>query len=242
MRKIFLCFFLAGCAGSQSSNQISLATLNVADAALSSGNPTLALQVAHNILLGNPKDRDAKLHEADALYALGRKGEARLIYQQLYSAQPTTAAAAGLAKCVLRQNPKLAISLLHLAINNSPNNISFLTNLGIAEDFLGKHYAAQITYRHALNLDPTQIPAQADLALSLALSGSPDHAIRLLRPLASAQASTPRLRQDYGAILALAGHADQGALILAADLPPAEAHQAAWIYKAFTLPSTPKAD
>jgi Flp pilus assembly protein TadD len=242
MRKIFLCLLLAGCAGSHSSNKISLATLNVADAALKSGNPTLALQVAHNVLISNPENRSAKLHEADALYALDRKGEARLIYQQLYSSRPTTAAAAGLAKCVLRQNPKLAASLLHLAINNSPNNISFLTDLGVAEDFLGNHYAAQVTYMNVLNLDPTQVPAQADLALSLALSGHLDHAVRLLRPLAMAQESTPRLRQDYGAILALAGHADQGAIILAADLPPAEAHQAAWTYKAFALSSMPKTD
>ncbi len=233
MRKMLIILLLAGCSGPQPSSGLTSQTLNVADAALSSGNPELALQISHSVLERSPKNTDAKLHEADALYALGRNNAAQAIYQQVYNIGSTEAAAAGLAKCLLRENPQYAISLLKGAIQKSPDDTSLLTNLGVAEDLAGDHHAAKLTYQHVLDLDPTQVAAQADLALSLALSGNPNQASEILKPLATAPNSTARLRQDYGAVLALAGHTYQGAAILAADLPEVQAYNAAKDYKSF---------
>jgi Flp pilus assembly protein TadD len=232
MRKILLLLFLTSCAGGQAPGGVSSKMLNVADAALHSENPELALQVSQTVLNENPGDQNAEIHEAAALYALGRHDEAQAIYEKLYTAHPTTTVAAGLAKCLIRNNPRRAAVLLENAIKKRPDNVSLLTNFGIAQDLLGNHSAAQAIYRKALELDPAQIPAQVDLALSLAFLGNFDQAKARLEPLAVAQNSTIRIRQDYGAVLALGGHLNQGTDVLEADLPLAKAQEASLAYEA----------
>jgi Flp pilus assembly protein TadD len=231
MRRIFICVLLAGCASTPGPTDVGPSTLNIADAALKSGNPELALRVSRAVLSRQPLDRDAKLHEAAALFALGRTGAARVLYEQLYAVKPTIEATAGLGKCLVHENPARAADLLRAVAEKNPDNTGILTDLGVAEDLLGRHISAQKAYRHALELNPDQIPAQVDLALSLALSGEAGEASDMLRPLAKSQSSIARVRQDYGAVLALGGHANEGANVLAVDLPLSEAHEAALAYQ-----------
>ena len=47
-------------------------TLNVADAAIAGGDPSMALSVSQSILSNDPNNVDALVHEGDAYYALGR--------------------------------------------------------------------------------------------------------------------------------------------------------------------------
>lgn len=232
MRKIILCLLLAGCATSPPPVAgVGPQTLNVADAALRSGNPDLALKISRAILTEHPGDRDAKLHEAAALYAMGRQSAAQSIYEELYAVQPNATIAAGLAKCLIQSDPVRAANLFRVALAQMPHNANLITDLGVADDLSGQHDAAQTTYHKALDIDPSQISAQTDLALSLALSGKSDEALVMLEPLARAQDATPRVRQDYGAVLAIAGNTEQAAQVLSVDLPLAEAQQAASGYR-----------
>jgi Tfp pilus assembly protein PilF len=97
MRKNFagLCVLsvvlLAGCTGHQTSSSAGVAsggspvgpnTLNVADAAIAGGDPTMALSVSQSVLEQHPDDADAMIHEGDAYYALGRCPASEAAYRR----------------------------------------------------------------------------------------------------------------------------------------------------------------
>ena len=232
MRRFFLLLLLSGCSSAPSSLGLRANTLNVADAAMTAGNPNLALRVSINALRAHPNDLNAKLHEAQALDALGRTSQSCMIYEQTYAAQPSAMILRGLSKCMVRESPQRALKLLNGAISENPEDANLLTNRGVAEDFLGNHHAAQIDYQKALHINPLNVATNVDYSLSLAFSGQVDNAASLLQPLAEASDSDRKIREDYGAVLALGGHVKEASNILAFDLPSGQAHTAALAYRA----------
>ena len=60
--------------------------------------------------------------------------------------------------------------------------------------------------------------AQVNLALCLAISGRGGEAIRLVQPLADAPEATRKIKEDYAAVLAMAGERDEARRILSTSL------------------------
>ena len=80
-----------------------------------------------------------------------------------------------------------------------------LNALGVAQDLLGDHAAAEGTYRQALTVMPASEAARNNLALSLALQDRFKEALDLLRPLAEGPNSTRRSRQNLALVFGLQG-------------------------------------
>ncbi|MDE2007272.1 MAG: hypothetical protein KGI51_11940, partial [Rhodospirillales bacterium] len=140
-----------------------------------------------------------------------------------------------LGRLLLHPHPGAAAAQFRAVLAADPRNADAANDLGIARDLRGRHRAAQAAYRMALAARPDLRAAQANLALSLALSGHGKQAVAMLRPLAG-PAAAPRLRQDLAAATAMAGDPGTAETILAGMLPPDEARTAASAYAALAAP------
>lgn len=202
-------------------------TLRVADAALLGGAPAMALEVADGILSKNPNDVLAHLRKGDALYQLKRYDEAEASFTTALKISPSnTTALLGIGRIRLAQDPAVAAKLFSDVLAKDRANAVALNDLGIARDLLGQHPAAQTSYRAALALKPDMLAARVNLGVSLAVSGHEKEALEVLRPLASSQDMSPRVRQDLAATLALAGQDSAARQLLSKDLDPAEVSEA----------------
>jgi Flp pilus assembly protein TadD len=235
MRKNFagLCVLsvvlLAGCTGHQTSSSAGVAsggspvgpnTLNVADAAIAGGDPTMALSVSQSVLEQHPDDADAMIHEGDAYYALGRCPASEAAYRRALGQDPKSSVAeTGLARCLLKTDPAAAEQALEAAVADDPGNADALNDLGIARDLQGNFAGAVDPYQKALLANPGLTSAEVNLGLSLALSGNGTAALQYLGPLATGQGATPKIREDYAAALVAAGRNDEARQVLAIDLP-----------------------
>ena len=101
-------------------------------------------------------------------------------------------------------------------------NAAALNDLGIARDLLGQHVDAEAAYRRALAVQPDMTATKVNLALCLAMRGEGTAAIGLLRPLADAPNATRKIKEDYAAVLAMAGKRDEAEHILATNLGTTE--------------------
>jgi Flp pilus assembly protein TadD len=76
--------------------------------------------------------------------------------------------------------------------------------------------------------------AEVNLALSMAMSGHADEAVRRLRSIAADPSASPRLRQNLAAALAMADKPDEAAKLLRGDLSAEEIDQAIAGYHALS--------
>jgi Tfp pilus assembly protein PilF/cell division septation protein DedD len=217
--------FLAGCTptlqgdGTPPPVQIGPGTLNVADAAIAGGDPSMALSVSQSVLASDPHNVDAMVHEGDAYYALNRCIPAQAAYQMaLTNDSKSTAAETGLGRCLLKTDPKSAEQALMAAVQDDPGNAAAYNDLGIARDLQGNFAGAVDPYQHALNADPSLTAAEVNLGLSLALSGNGAEALQYLGPLATGPGATPKIREDYAAALVASGRDTEARSVLAIDL------------------------
>lgn len=188
---------LSGCGLSQSSpKQEAQVTLRVAEAALSSGAPDLALHVADAVLEKKPTDTAAVLVRAEALYAIGRVDEARAAYRRAATLAPSSAAAQiGLGRTLVRTDPQAAEAAFVAALAAQPDDPVALNNLGIARDMQGRHWDAQAAYHQALAAAPGNTDVQTNLDLSLSLSGQAAAATDRLPAIPPVAAVTPAPRR-----------------------------------------------
>jgi Flp pilus assembly protein TadD len=226
---------LAACSSqNKTTMNTGLPGLNVAHAALEGGSPAVALNVSDAILVKNPKDTGALLSKADALVMLNRLGEAESAYTTALTINPgSVPALIGLARLNLRTDPVQAQAMFLDVVRRQPHNTVALNDLGIAYDLQGNHRAAQDAYRKALGLDPNLRATEVNLALSMALSGHAQAAVRMLRPAAADPDASRRVRHDLAAALELSGDHDSAASVLGADLSPEQVQQALHAYDAF---------
>jgi Flp pilus assembly protein TadD len=195
--------------------------MNVADAAISGGDPNMALKVSQSVLASNPHDLDALYHEGAAYYALNRCMDSIAVYQVALTVDAKSAEAeTGIGRCLLRRNAIEAEQAFTAAVQDDPNNAAALNDLGIARDLQGNHAGAIAPYKQALLLEPGATSTEVNLGMSLALSGDGDDALQYLGPLATSTEATPKIRQDYAAALVAAGRGDEARAVLAVDLPP----------------------
>jgi Flp pilus assembly protein TadD len=199
------------------------AELNVADAAIAGGDPSMALSVSQSVLKTSPDNVDALVHEGDAYYALGRCPASQAAYQLALTQDPKSAAAeTGLGRCLLKTNPAAAEGALLQAVQDDPGNADALNDLGIARDLQGNFAGAVDPYRRALLADPGMQAAEINLGLSLALSGNGQAALEYLGPLATGPGATAKTREDYAAGLVSIGRVGEARQVLSVDLPPAQ--------------------
>jgi Flp pilus assembly protein TadD len=214
---------LAGCAqtpgGQPAPPPVGPDTLNVADAAIAGGDPSMALSVSQSVLQSDPTNVDALIHEGDAYYALMRCPAAVAAYQLALQGDPKSAAAeTGMGRCLIKTDPKSAETALELAVQDDPGNAAALNDLGVARDLQGNFAGAASAYQQALLADPGSTATEVNLGLSLALSGKGQEALQYLGPLATGQGATPKIREDYAAALVAAGREDEARHVLSIDL------------------------
>ncbi len=214
---------LAACSGARRDERPGVAA---AEEALRNGSPALAAQIAQGMLARNPEDVPALLMQADAETQLGRQTEAAANYQHALRQNPgSVRGKMGLGRLRLATDAAEAAALFEDVAKLEPRNVAALNNLGIARDLLGQHRTAQDAYRLVRSIDAGNIPAQVNLALSLAMSGDGAEAVRLIAPLATEASASPKLRHDYAAVLAMAGRENEAEQILRRDLSPQEVRQ-----------------
>lgn len=224
-----LALLLASCATphTDAANPVGPTTLNVADAAIAGGDPSMALSVTRAILASAPENVDALVHEGNAYYALQRCPAADAAYQLALHYDPRASQAqTGLGRCLLKTDPHAAELAFTQALADDPNNADALNDLGIARDLQGNFAGAVVPYSQALLADPSMTAAEVNLGLSLALSGNGPEALQYLGPLATGQGATPKIREDYAAALLASGRQDEARQVLSVDLPPDQVRQA----------------
>lgn len=226
-----LLFALAGCVNKGPVSPVAHLgtepTLHVADAALASGNPLIALNIAQDLLQKTPHNVPALICKGEALYTLGRAGESMASYRLALTLQPGNSdAQIGLGRLLLADDPGQAEALFLKVTLDERRNAVALNDLGIAEDLQGRHQQAQEAYGRALAAQPDMAAAQVNMGLSLAVSGNPQRAITILRPLADGGSSSARVRHDLAVALALAGDDEEAAHVLSVDMRPHEAADA----------------
>ncbi len=231
---MLIVLMLAACNGrSGQSVRVGEPGLDVADAALNSGSPQIALQAVDQILARKPNDAAALVVRGDALTAMGRFDEAAEDYSRvLQSNSDQVSASIGLGRIRLASDPASAEALFMAVLRHDPRNTIAMTDLGIARDLQGRHIDAQAAYREALGINPELRAAQVNLALSMAMSEQGSEAIKIIRPLAMAPSASKKIRQNYAAVLALSGDRPSAEHILSADLSPAETRQVLDAYAA----------
>lgn len=217
---------LAGCAAPLPRTNDASDT-KIADAALRGGSPQIALRLVGQTLAMDPGNLRALVIQGDALNSLGQTDEAATSYRAALAIDPNLVPAEiGLGRCLLPHDPASAEGLFLQASINAPRNPSAFIDLGVARDLMHRHADAQLAYRQALAVDPQQVAAQVNLALSLAMSGHGDEAVRMMRPLAEAPHASRKLHHDLAAVLAMSGQRAEAERILSADLPPDQVAQA----------------
>jgi Flp pilus assembly protein TadD len=159
----------------------------------------------------------------NTLVELGRYNDAIAAYNSaLARNEHDPEALRGLARAYLMTGkPELAGRPLAVAYSQTPNDPKLLELIGVADDLVGQHAAAQKRYRRGLQLLPRDPALSLDLALSLAVTGRYDEAIAILRPIAMAVVSTPHERQTLALIYGLEGNDRAAADMARLDLDPA---------------------
>jgi hypothetical protein len=136
---------------------------------------------------------------------------------------------------LLPVDPAAAGAEFKLALRQDSRNAVALNDLGIARDLLGNHAEAEAAYRSALAAQPGMTGAKVNLALCLAMSGQGADAISLLRPIAEKPDATRKIKEDFAAVLAMAGNRDEAERILSASLATSDVRPA---LEAFALART----
>lgn len=245
---------LAGCANGGAQPAAGRIGLGLADSALAGGAPALALQVSKAVLARNPNDVPALLRRGDAYYQLGDYPRAAASYRQALTLQVhSIPALMGLGRVALVTNPAEASARFSEVLALQPTNQAALSDRGVASDLSGLHAEAQNDYRRAIALanadaahgieDDAESGAlaatQVDLAVSMAISGRPAAAVRILQPIATSPDASPRVRQDLAMALALDDRADEAARLLLTQMSQAQARSAMAGYQALREGAAP---
>ena len=179
----------------------------IADTALRSGDAESAVGLFQEATLTDQGSLPAALGLGEAMLVVGRDLEATRAFERALAIMPGSPEARyGYARAMIAINrPEVAADQLRSLVAEAPTNIAALNALGVAQDLLGDHAAAEATYRQALGVMPGAESVRNNLALSLALQDRFGEALDLLRPLAEGPDSTRRARQNLALVFGLQG-------------------------------------
>jgi Flp pilus assembly protein TadD len=214
-----LALLLSACGIGHSPQDSTKLDANLGEMALNAGTPEVALRLTDATLAKHPTDVDALTRRGQALTELARLAEARTTLRKAVSIEPRNVKALlALGRVQLPVDPVEAEATFESVLKEDSANAAALNNLGIARDLLGHHVDAETAYRAALAAQPEMVAAQVNLALCLAIRGQADEAIGMLRPLANGPDSTRKIKEDYAAVLAMAGEREEAQRILATNM------------------------
>jgi Flp pilus assembly protein TadD len=213
------------------------ALMRIAAAAQGGGDIETAVGLYRRAAVLNPESAAPFAAAGDVLVAAGQINEAVAAYGAALVRDPRDPAGLrGLGRAYLRSGkPELALEPLSLAYNETPEDPKVLQLIGVADDFVGQHAAAQAHYSRGLELVPGDRGLSVNLALSLALSGRYDEAVAVLSPLALGPAGTPSERQTLALIYALRGDSKAAERIARLDLDPQAATRQLAFYDTLRL-------
>jgi Flp pilus assembly protein TadD len=213
------------------------ALMHVAAAAQSGGDIETAVGLYRRAAVLNTTAAAPFAAAGDALAAMGQINEAVVAYRAALHRDPRDPAALrGLGRAYLRSGkPELALEPLSIAYNETPEDPKVLQLIGVADDFVGQHAAAQAHYSRGLELAPGDHGLLVNLALSLALSGRYDDAVAALSPLALGPSGTSSERQTLALIHALRGDTKAAERIARLDFAPQAAARQLAFYDTLRL-------
>ena len=211
---------LAACVGPQQPfDYKGKPTIRVARAAMSSGSPEIALNVAGSILASKPYDVPALVMKGDALYALGLFQLSQSSYLEVLKIQSASPAAhLGLGRIKLSDHdPRAAEAEFRTALRGEtlPETIS---DLGVALDLQQRPVEAQAEYRRALQIDPGSAATRVNLARSLLATGDVEGARTALQPVLSGP--TNSLSPDVANVQRAIEQQSAGAPVAAPSVAP----------------------
>ena len=225
--------------GPQGDKAPRMPSLHVANAALASGAPDVALRVADMNLAQHPKDVAALIAKGDALYAMGQTEAASTAFRSAIALDPgAVAAQLGLGRTLVESDPAGAESAFLAAMRTDATNVIALNNLGVARDLEGRNTEAQEAYHLALELSPNSNDVKINLGRSLAAAGRNADAVALLRQVAGDPRAAQQWHSQLVAALTLAGDGAwaQKELGEGSDQLAASAHPAPFVSTLDTAP------
>jgi Flp pilus assembly protein TadD len=226
---------LAGCAGkgSQDSAGGQSSSIKIADVALASGTPSVALHVTDAVLASDPRNTEALLRQGRANVMLGDTAAAETAYRRALAIDDRLdEARLGLAKIWLASSPVQAEKVLLEVVAHDAHNTAALNNLGVSRDLQGRHSEAQEAYRQALQVRPDMTSAQENLGLSLALSGKPKEGAEMLDQIARGGTNDRKARDDLAVALTLSGRTGEAGQVLQEELSAPDVTKALAGYRA----------
>src|SRR5215469_135053 len=202
-----LSFAVAACSSlPQGDEAPRMPSLRVANAALASGAPDMALRVADMNLAEHPNDVAALIAKGDALYAMGQTEAASTAFRSAIALDPgAVAAQLGLGRTLVESDPAGAESAFLAAMRTDATNVIVLNNLGVARDLEGRSTEAQEAYHLALELSPNSSDVKINLGRSLAAAGHNADAVAVLRQVAADPQAVQQWHNQLAAALTLAG-------------------------------------
>jgi Flp pilus assembly protein TadD len=234
---------LAGCAGGPAMTSASGGDSNIriADAALTSGSPAVALQVLDAALKTDPRNAEMLERQGRANVMLGNTTAAEVSFRRAIAIDPKMPTARlGLAKIIMQKDPVLAGNMFAALVADDAKNTAALVDLGVAFDLQGKHEEAQQAYRKALSLNSSLSSAQQNLGLSLALSGHAEEGAAMLNQLAGSAGDNRKIRDNLAVALTLSGDTSEANRVLREELSAVDAARAMDAYRALQAPTPPK--
>jgi len=197
--------------------------LKLARAAGEAGDMASAVNLYKSVIATRPGDDAVLVELGEAQLGTGAVDDAIETFGKVRAKSPAQLGAMlGLERAhLMLREPDKALTYADGAITLAPNDKRAQIGRGVALDMLARHGEAQACYRKAIAIDPHDIAARSDLALSLALTGQFDEAVRIMTPIARDPAATPRLRQNLALIYGLKGDAPAARTISRVDLDSA---------------------
>lgn len=198
--------------------------LKLARAARDAGDMTSAVNLYTSAIEHKPDDMGIMVELGEAQLGAGTIDGAIETFNKVNKkSSARLGALLGLERAYLMlREPTKALTFADAAVARAPKDKRAQIGQGVAMDMLGRHAEAQLRYRKAIAIDPYDVAARSDLALSLALTGQYDEAIKIMTPIARAPDATPRLRQNLALIYGLKGDMAAARALSRVDLNTAQ--------------------
>lgn len=174
---------LSGCAAQQASRDSLSAnfggTENVADVALDSGNPEIALHVANAVLSHKPKDPTALVLASSASWQMGRMPQAKSYAERAVAIAPNDVAALmALGRALDHSHPGKAMAAFGKAYAMAPRELAVAVDYGVACIQNGLPEKGIAILAAAVQAHPDSSDARYNLALAYAVSNRPGNAMK----------------------------------------------------------------
>ncbi len=223
---VSLAIALSGCASS--GTRVSAAndpvnTASIEGAASVGPGSVKATFAARRAWLADKKDLRKGMAYVRQLQALGQTNEQLSVLEQMIKARPAnTKLLVFYGKLLIKAGQsKQAVDILKQAERRGERDWRLYSALGSALAQTGRNNEARTYYQKALQLNPTEVKIQNNLAMSYTLEGKFSNAEQILRKANDTPSgrAMPRIRQNLALVVGLQGRFEEARQIASRDLP-----------------------